>query len=1152
MTIDKFNKILQDLAIQPSREKIFELAATLIEWMGFEFAENDKPRLLSPKTQKLKENLFPVPGTVQPQLYRLTSDGQQIRIRFAVLKKLKKDFIRQLLDGDVGLSSYQASMRGIIMQHGRESYISPQPYFVHFITTPDYKQLYAIFNTGDQKRIISFRNRLTQTQFNKILPQWQNIAANTKPKMAELFWESLDLKELNKDFYKLIKEQFDTLIGIAKTQYSKAGEEDVKQFAVRLIGRYIFCWFLKEKEIIPNSLLSSLTIQKHNTNYFQTYLKQLFFKTLNEEVQSPERKFEFNNPLNVFYQNIPYLNGGLFEKHPEDYLFDHLDLNNWLIDFTKVLESFDFTVDESSSQYQHVAIDPEMLGRIFENLLASQNPETEKLANQRKVFGAFYTPREIVDYMVNESLRAHIESKILTPSIQEEEGEEDISIAREIAVSYKNSLFQNLEPQQKNLSFASGKQDVVIAKKQERLKDKIDKLFAPNCVDNPFDKSETIKVREALSSLSILDPACGSGAFPMGILLRLMELRQIVGHGHKSSYDLKAEILSRNIYGVDIMPMAIEIARLRAWLSLVLEANYKPTDRKNNFGIAALPNLDFKFVCANSLIDVPENKYVERMAENDLIQFEKLTKEYFSSYDYKKIQLKKEIIKCINSITEFHEIAINRYEQELNKRKNNKNGNKLKQMYANQKSYEMQRRQWQSYKNIFKNKTVEFFNTKYFFPAIKNGFDVVIGNPPYVEHKKLKNISSLLKNNYETYSGTTDLYVYFYEKGIKLLKKNGTLIFITSNKFIKTSYGKNLRKYFTKYCINKIIDFTEVHVFEALVASCIFSISKRNNKKEKLRVSFANNTMINFSNLEGFINQHSFSLPQKNLNEEIWQLENETNLALKQKIEKGSITLKNINTINIYRGVTTGYNPAFIIDFEKRNKLIKEDKKNKTIIKPLLQGRNIRKWIYVKTNYFLIFTRRGIKINDYPIIERELQKFRHQLEPGVGRKPGSYSWYEIQDNTTYYPEFEKEKIIWGLTSDKWTFAYDNENNYLPSNGYILTSSEISIKFLLALLNSNLMEYYFGFIGIMTAGGAFTLKQETVSNFPIKSISVQQQKHFINKVEEILADKQQNQDTTTIEKEIDVMVYKLYELTYQEVKVIDPDFWLSDEEYKNFK
>ena len=435
-----------------------------------------------------------------------------------------------------------------------------------------------------------------------------------------------------------------------------------------------------------------------------------------------------------------------------------------------------------------------------------------------------------------------------------------------------------------------------------------------------------------------------------------------------------------------------------------------------------------------------------------------------------------------------------------------------------------------------------------------------------MEHKKLKNISGLLKNNYKTYSGTADLYVYFYENGIKQLRDKGTLVFITSNKFIKTSYGENLRKYFTKYRINEIIDFTEVHVFEALVSSCIFSITKQEHFSGSFRVAFANDSLANFSNISWFINQQYFLIPQNNLSEKIWQLENESDLELKLKIENGSIKMNELSSINIFRGITTGYNPAYIIDEEKRNELIIEDNSNTSILKPLLQGRNIRKWVFNKSSEYLLFipwhfplhkdnTINGSSLKAekefkqrYPSLFSHLNKFKKELsDRNVDETGVRYEWYALQRcAASYYPEFEKEKIIWGLTSDKWTFAYDNENHFLPSNGYILTSSDVPIKYLLGILNSKLMEFYFGFIGIMTAGGAFTLKQETVSEFPIKIITEDKQKTFIDKVEKILKAKAKNHDTVELEKEIDIMVYHLYNLTYEEAKIIDPE--LSEAEY----
>ena len=225
------------------------------------------------------------------------------------------------------------------------------------------------------------------------------------------------------------------------------------------------------------------------------------------------------------------------------------------------------------------------------------------------------------------------------------------------------------------------------------------------------------------------------------------------------------------------------------------------------------------------------------------------------------------------------------------------------------------------------------------------------------------------------------------------------------------------------------------------------------------------------------------------------------------------------------------------------------------MIKPLLQGRNIKKWFYSFNDEYLIFTRRGTKIKNYKAIENHLDIYYDELKPKEegdtkGRKPGNYEWFEIQDNTAYFEEFERnEKIIWGLTADKWAFSYDKNQHYLPSNGYILTSKEIPIKYILAILNSQLMKYYFGFIGIMTAGGAFTLKHGTILEFPLASI--ENKKAFIEVVDKILSKQGENATILKYENILDLMVYKLYTLTYDECKIVDPEIekLISREDYE---
>ncbi|MBX7182103.1 MAG: hypothetical protein K1X82_08325, partial [Bacteroidia bacterium] len=701
MTINEINIKLTQLAENPSRDYVLDFAFALLQWMQVEPNALNKPQLLSPQTQKLKDFLAPAPQTVQPQLYRISAENQNIRVRFAVLKKLKKEYINQLVDNDPGLTSYQASIKGIVNIPGKPQYIPQQPYFIHFVTTPDYDKLVLIFNQGEQKRIVSFRRRLTTTQYHKIIQQWQGVGSKPKPEIADLLWKSLDIKEVNKEFYKQVKERFDALLGIVKTQHTTATENQVKQFTVRLIGRYIFCWFLKEKGIIDHSLIGKKTIEETD-NYYQNVLLKLFFETLNTKVQD-------RNPLthNKLFEKIPYLNGGLFDESEEDKLFTDLQLDAWLLPFVEILESYDFTVDESSSQYQQVAVDPEMLGRIFENLLASQNEETSTLANQRKAFGAFYTPREIVDYMVNESIKAHLQTQWEQHSISQKT--KTLNNPEQAG-----DIFGNKKPQQLAI-------ETKLYELKEEEKSKIEKAIEPLFAANPdaaqLKKEEKALLLQFLEQIKILDPACGSGAFPMGILHKLVELHETLGTV-KSPYELKKDILSQNIYGVDIMPMAIEIARLRAWLSLVLEENYNPKDSVHNFGVKPLPNLDFKFVCANSLIDLGLDAFIQeskgtfhegftKKLVNDLKDLEALRTQFFTPAlaSNEKEELKKEYFekrdKVVADIEADSDPILKTIAQKI--------------------------KHWNPFDD---SQPSPFFSPTWMF-GIEKGFDVVIGNPPY-------------------------------------------------------------------------------------------------------------------------------------------------------------------------------------------------------------------------------------------------------------------------------------------------------------------------------------------------------------------------------------------------------------------------------------
>lgn len=1129
MTINDINKSLSQLTENPSRENVLDFSFALLQWMSIEPNAANKPQLLSPQTQKLKDFLSPAPQTVQPQLYRLSADNQNIRVRFAVLKKLKKEYISQLVDNDPGLSSYQSFVKGLTIQNS-SGFIPAQPYFIHFVTTPEYDKLVLVFNQGEQKRIVSFRRRLTSTQYNKIIQQWQGIGAKPKPEIADLLWKSLDIKEVNKEFYKLIKERFDALLGIVKTQHTSATENQVKQFTVRLIGRYIFCWFLKEKGIIAHALIGKEAIEK-KANYYQTVLLKLFFQTLNTKVQDRDAMFVAQHPA---FKNIPYLNGGLFDESEEDKLFSSLQLDDWLLPFVEILESYDFTVDESSSQYQQVAVDPEMLGRIFENLLASQNEETEKLANQRKAFGAFYTPREIVDYMVNESIKAYLQTQWEQHIIEEKT--KQLNNPEPIG-----DIFGNKNPQQLAIEI---KRYELKAEDKTKIEKAIDPLFAPNPDTGQLKREEKNLLLRFLEQIKILDPACGSGAFPMGILHKLVELHETLGTV-KSSYELKKDILSQNIYGVDIMPMAIEIARLRAWLSLVLEENYNSKDPVHNFGVKPLPNLDFKFVCANSLIDLGLDAFIQeskgtlhegftQKLVSQLKELEDLRKQFFTPAlgSAEKESLKTDYFEKRDNVVAAIEADSDPVLKAI--------GQKIKH--------------WNPFDD---SKSSPFFSPTWMF-GIDKGFDVVIGNPPYVQMQKNNGqLANQLKDaGYSTFERMGDVYALFYELGFKSLKKAGVHTFITSSQWMKAAYGKSLRKLFISKNPSKLIALGP-GVFESAIVDTNILIAKNESNKNKLVGS-----IVDKPEQLNHLNDLKYqAMPYVTIDK--WAILNDGNQTINEKIKAKGKPLKEWG-IQINFGIKTGYNEAFIIDEAKRNELVKADEKSSEIVEPILRGREIEKYFTDWDGGYLIstFPSLNVDISKYEEVEKHLKGYLPKInqtgdtfinaegKAEKTRKKTSHQWFETQDPIAYWEEFSKEKIVWKRIGSQLRFSYSESKIYCLDSTCIATGEKI--KYLTALLNSKLCNYQLFESAPKTGMGDLIISVQALEPLLVYYPNEKEEIQIVKIVDEIITRKKSNQDTTALEREIDVLVYKLYELTYDEVKIMDKDFWLSEEEFNKVK
>jgi hypothetical protein len=435
------------------------------------------------------------------------------------------------------------------------------------------------------------------------------------------------------------------------------------------------------------------------------------------------------------------------------------------------------------------------------------------------------------------------------------------------------------------------------------------------------------------------------------------------------------------------------------------------------------------------------------------------------------------------------------------------------------------------------------------------GFDVIIGNPPYVRQEELGEIKPYLEANYETYQGTADLFVYFFEKELELLKDNGYFGMIVSNKWLKAGYGENLRRFLLKFWITDIIDFGDLKVFpDATIYPCIIIMRKIHKQNPKLKICKLET--LQFDSLETYVKNNSFFINQSSLSEKEWNIQKKEGNDLIKKIRESGIPIEEYTAARIYRGILTGLNKAFIIDEKTKHKLMQEDPNNANLIKPFVIGAEIKRYSIKSKKNYLIFAKRGLDLSVYPSILQHLEQFKIELTPKknkeqeVGRKMGNYEWYEIQDITKYYKEFEKPKIIWGNLTIRSSFTLDETNGYVNAPACILPTNS---KYVLGILNSKLMSYFLKSICAERQGGFMEQKPVYVSQVPIKKPTEVQEIEITENVEKMLqlhekllklGDKLTD-ERTRIEDEIkktdsaiDNDVYAIYGITDAEREIIE--------------
>lgn len=609
---------------------------------------------------------------------------------------------------------------------------------IDFFLSPDASSLNVALSNMGKLRVLELGQRLTNTDI-EVFEQWGNVAeTEDRTSLHGKIWESFRLQTVNSKFYRGIAEAFSELHDHLVASGKK--DQEAKMFASRLLGRLIFVWFIRKMRLISEDIEYFEPAGLNQGEYYAKNLERLFFRTFNSPVDS--RRVESDGSLDLF---TPYLSGGLFEPRVDDWVGQGLSFPDDF--FTRLYDhfsDFNFTTDESTPDYEQVAIDPEMLGRVFESLLASQIESTGEQA--RKAKGAFYTPREIVAYMCKEALRQHLLLK----------ANDDTRMAL--------SVSKLLDTPDQDWAQASS--------------NKLSEI--------PIEvRSKLVAVLKELKSL---DPACGSGAFPLG-LLQLLTKTRLRLEPNLDAYKLKLSILQNNIFGSDIEPMAIEISRLRSWLSIIVEQHRQDS-------IDPLPNLDFNFVSANSLIPLEdEDLFTDPAVQRSL---EKVRTRYFLEKDPSaKEKLRAEYRKL--TAPDFFDNRSN---------------------------------QLRTFDPFETESVAQFFDPETMF-GITKGFDLVIGNPPYVDYRKIDGHTktSLLRYSVSKHSKMINLYLYFFELGIVQLSDRGVLAFISPQQYLIYENTKGLRDLIRTQRLVSLSDFARVKVFDAATYTFV-TILERSSSSE--------------------------------------------------------------------------------------------------------------------------------------------------------------------------------------------------------------------------------------------------------------------------------------------------------------------------------
>jgi len=984
--------------------------------------------------------------------------------------------------------------------------------------------------------------------------------------------DAFSVEKVTKEFYLEYHKLFESLVKDLSSNHTftnEASKNDIntENFAKKLLGQIVFIYFIQkkgwmgvpagqnwgagDKNFLINQFKEAIT---KKSNFFNDYLESLFYGTLN----NPRRNSADPSFSKEFNSRIPFLNGGLFEaEYDWKNSFIYLD-NNIFKNIFDVFERFNFTVEEESPDDKEIAVDPEMLGKVFENLL----PE-----NLRKGTGTYYTPREIVYYMCQESLINYLDS-----------------------------------------SSKLGKEKV----------DKCVKSLKEG--DSLVSDKEAIELDRLLEQIKICDPACGSGAFLVGMLNEIVRLRLLLRVlyssklSKKSEYQLKKDTIHNCIYGVDIDPGAIEIAKLRLWLTLVVDYEIKE--------IEPLPNLDYRLMCGNSLLEEFEGVrfyngddekqdlglFKDTKKQEKIAELKQKVEEYFDIHDDEEKRNKR---KEINDIKDWLiKTALEKRRKEL---ASHRKSEESKLNMFNEESRKKYFENWGTkflaegkINEVLRNlhdprKTKPFFIWKLEFIDVfedKGGFDVMIANPPYLGEKGNKDIFQVIAKGSlgKFYQRRMDIFYFFLHLAINIGRPMANIAFITTNYFITADGAKKLRNDLNKRTtVDRLINFNELKIFESAqgqhnMITIIRKIEEKNvssltciTKREGFATPDILQKILSWDDKE----TDYYSIKQTDLYEGCESYirafgnitKNDIQSQLLEKIKEGNQLLKKF--CNIESGIQTSADKIsdkhlkkyprltiskgegiFVLSESEKNELFNQ--KNKHLFYKWYKNSDIAKYHTVKkkmTQEYVIYLKdegKSISLDEkllkhfskYEVILKDIKKncfsnkwLRNIVEPWLKRGNYFVLFYPREKNV-----FLGEKIVCPYRSVSNIFAYNDCEWFASIDVTFITYKlrDLDLKYIVSILNSKLIGYWLWFKG-KRKGRILELYPRPISEIPIKEIGTTEQAPFIELAEEILLITNSNDylensvkqsKVKKYEREIDQMVYKLYGLTKEEIQIIE--------------